>query len=561
MQNNLNTTNIGNIDECGFLNNLKRKGFTTTKCLGELHANAIDACAEHIDYNISRNNIKIIDDGLGMTIEQIRNGFSIYRPNHNNDRSIGVSGIGMKGALYNLSINKLTKIITKTESGEYLTVEAPWDEIYQNKKYSNMIRLRGSNVEEITQFNYERVSYNIIRGTTIILPYSDILSDAIKLQFQTPVESDDFKPLDQFSVIFGGFSQIVSYQHYEQSDGSSKVLQPYNYFDAFQSEFYLGKDIQTIEFYENGNNEYRFIWRNVDGEIYEIPKAGRGYSKEIRCITTGLFGWNCIGEAKVITGARINHELFDENNPQMPTAKTITHPYDKIHIGDKNSKFSRDIQVVRNKQLIGIVEVPEISPGSERGNGESMFSSEIVHCQIQYNPLSNQENKQDLIIGVQENKNQFKSNMPLSLTRLIKAIKYEHCKNIWNYFTARCQSFAYNIGDELPPLVVIDNSIHNDVIQDELELPPLVVIDNSIQNDVIQDELELPPLVIIDNSIQNDVIQDESQPIDVPGYRRCAVYGHELISELQRIITSIDHNINYTSAEHIRLFNLLNNFH
>ena len=47
--------------------------------------------------------IKIIDDGKGMNNHDLRNAFDLFKSNHSEDKSIGVSGYGLKASLKKLS--------------------------------------------------------------------------------------------------------------------------------------------------------------------------------------------------------------------------------------------------------------------------------------------------------------------------------------------------------------------------------------------------------------------------------------------------------------------------
>ena len=205
MQNNENMK-VGDIDERGFLNNLSRKGFTHAKSLSEGHGNSIDARAVNISYHVLPTKIKEVDDGYGMNQTDLKNAFSVYRPNRVNDRSIGVSGIGMKAHLYISGNKKPTKTITKKENGPYLTAEAPWDTIHREGRYTEMINIRSSNQDEIDEFNQDRANSVVKKGTTHIFNYNSGLAEAIDQQFETPAtSSENFVPEDQFAVIYGRF--------------------------------------------------------------------------------------------------------------------------------------------------------------------------------------------------------------------------------------------------------------------------------------------------------------------------------------------------------------------
>ena len=85
--------NAGSINDSGVLRNLHCKGFTPVQCLSELMRNSIDAEANNILYSITEGpNIRIIDDGNGLTKDTISDMFDLYKENHKGQKKLGVSG-------------------------------------------------------------------------------------------------------------------------------------------------------------------------------------------------------------------------------------------------------------------------------------------------------------------------------------------------------------------------------------------------------------------------------------------------------------------------------------
>ena len=95
--------NCGDINEAGLLNNLFRGGFTQYFCLAEIIANSIDAGATLFSFILNDDYIAMKDNGKGISKSGARNMFSMFRENHKDENSIGVSGIGGKAAMANLS--------------------------------------------------------------------------------------------------------------------------------------------------------------------------------------------------------------------------------------------------------------------------------------------------------------------------------------------------------------------------------------------------------------------------------------------------------------------------
>ena len=160
--------NIGTIDQEGFINHLNGYGYTTVQCFAELFENSIDGQANNIINKVTKNNINIIDDGIGMTKENCINMFSMFRSNHSTDKSIGISGVGGKAATKILSCNSLVKIYTKNKDDIYLKIIIPWDEIVSNKIYQNQIKITEMSQSDIEYFNNEIGKYNENLTGTII---------------------------------------------------------------------------------------------------------------------------------------------------------------------------------------------------------------------------------------------------------------------------------------------------------------------------------------------------------------------------------------------------------
>lgn len=556
MMQNSENMKVGDIDERGFLNNLSRKGFTHAKSLSEGHGNAVDFHSVNISYHVEHTIIKEVDDGCGMDQNGLKDAFSVYRQNHSNDRSIGVSGIGMKAHL-NISGNKKpTKTVTKMENGPYLTAEAPWDTIHREGRYTNMINIRSSNLAEVDEFNHDRANSAVKKGTTHIFNYNSALAGAIAQQFETPATSENFVPEDQFSVIYGRFPQTVTFHHFENPQ--PKVLQNYNYFHGEQTEFYGGIQEDRIIFWQNASGDERFIWTSSDGNDYEIARTGRGWGNEVRRVTTNLSSYETFGEATLISGIRRDPEYFDDEHPVMPGGAIVMHPYDQEHVGGQNFEFLAKMPVIRNGQLIGVTELPGLKISSARGNGESMCKLFNVHCEFRYDPLSTQDNKQDLIVGVQECKTQYICSMPPNLLRLIKGIKFEKAQKIWNYFKGRCAAAA-------PPPVPVPVVVPIPVPQPVPVPVPEPIVDYESESD---DESVEPEHVLVphidsdedsdeDSDAESEVDVPNPVPVDVRGHRRGLVRGIELRTEMQRVFTQIQPDSSYSDPDLIQIFNIL----
>ena len=446
----------GDINEKGFLNNLLRKGFTYAKSLSEIHANSVDAKSEYILYTVLPSKIKVIDDGIGMDKLTLITAFTMYNSNHSNDHSIGVSGIGYKALLFILGNKKQTLTVTRTINGSYLTAVAPWDIICKCGKYTNMIDVRASTEEEIREFIEDRKNSTKLQGTTTIFEYNQQLHEAIEIQFECPSKNPDTSPEDRIAIAFGHFKQIVQYSHFEQEEPKNLIY--YDYFDSMQPSFYRGIQKEKIIFLKK-NDQTIFIWESSDGKQYEIKKHANGWSKDVKEVKTNYSSWEIFGEADIVCGQRRNVQYFDDDNPIMPgSGECRIHPYDIENVGN-NFEFLSKMHIIRNDQLIGVVELPGAKISAGRANAKAMHKTYHVHCEFRYNPLSSIENEQDLIIGVQECKTQYICSMPINLLNLIKCIKEDAHNKIWGYFETKCPP---------PPAPLPPPSINGSNLQTEI---------------------------------------------------------------------------------------------
>ena len=417
-----NICNVGSINDSGVLRNLYRKGFTPVQCLSELMGNSIDAEANNILYSITEDpDIKIMDDGKGLTRIAIRDMFEVYKENHKGQKKLGVSGVGGKVATMILSKEKSVKMHTKSRNDSYYSITIPWDSMFREQKYSDMIKVSEMTDLEISNFCKERENMkNKDTGLTIFIPFNDVLVDEIEKQFSFP-NDDIFPDCDmskKLSVIYGGFPIDVKYQHFESKP---KLMNKYNYFNRENNEYYLGKTSNIIHMYEKGNIK-RYI-SNDNGKEKEIKKSGKGYSKNPDDVTESLNGWKHLGDYSVLVGCRRDENYFTERNTSMPdTAVDTPLAYDKEHFGDSTHESLYKTQLVRNNQHICSFDLPETLISNRRANAKSMFKNRHLKKHLSYDPNSDQDNSQDLVCGIQENKNQCSCLLPLPFLRLIQHI-------------------------------------------------------------------------------------------------------------------------------------------
>jgi hypothetical protein len=124
-----NKTNTGSVNERGLINDLNKRGFSDFNSLCEIYANSLEdkVGATTIKTIITPDFIYISDNGVGMNKESIDNMWSLFRENNNENKSLGVSGLGAKAATKILSRNKEINYYTYNNS-IWRKVKVPWEQ-------------------------------------------------------------------------------------------------------------------------------------------------------------------------------------------------------------------------------------------------------------------------------------------------------------------------------------------------------------------------------------------------------------------------------------------------
>ncbi len=461
---------VGCIDEPGYLNNFKRRGYTKAKCLLELTANSLDsfdkcppqdyAVQKETCYDVGRRHTRIFDNAAGMTMESLETMFAMNSENHVTDSSRGVSGVGGKVAQSILGNQKLVKVFTHQRDGPYLCAVVPWDTMHKEGKYTGMIQIREMDDEEKLRFIQERTDRQMRMadgeavGTTIEFLTNAELTSLIAENFTPIKDSTLTKAQDRMQIIFGLEKRTFSYKHYE-GDGL-KVLPLYNYFSADQSEYYCGYSRTVISQWEReteSGKETLFVANVDDKELY-FPKVGRGYAKDPEEVPMNLkgSGFNMVGIFEHFAGLRIDERIFDLANPRPLKAENILPTYDEPFLGRKKeekkpqvtdgkekkkpSSMNEEYQIynklIRNNQVIGTFLDSGTKAAHARAGAAASLKIRLVQSELRFYPKSRQDNPQDHIVGIQENKNQFSGeNMPVNLTRLVQWLKNRKAESIW----------------------------------------------------------------------------------------------------------------------------------
>ena len=236
-----------------------------------------------IKFIITDTFIYIVDDGIGMNINEINNMWDIFRENNSEHKSLGISGLGAKAATKILSRDNEILYYTFNNS-QWKKITVPWNNIVLNNIYTDQVIVDNINNDDENELN----NLGIIKGTTLRIPYDEEIHDLIKNNF-----SENRKFLlyhERFDVIFGRFNKTIELIDNIEIDNSS-IINPYNYFSDPDVCFYKGINTERICVI-NDNEKIKFIWfKDENNDDYrEIVKTGGGLSKTSKKLNFQLIG-------------------------------------------------------------------------------------------------------------------------------------------------------------------------------------------------------------------------------------------------------------------------------
>ena len=434
-------SSAGSVNETGLVNGFIRQGFTPTKCGAELIANLIDSFATEAKFIVGRD-IKLVDNGIGMTRVKLVNMFDAGRENHYGEKTMGVSGIGGKISNYILSKNEKGKpsevtVLTKHKDEPYLKATVPWYTIYETKIFSGQIKIVLANEKEIEIFKSERNSCDLT-GTTIIFQYSNVFKEVLNYQFNEQQEQTGCYNLDDWWAIT--FGKTTTNIWLDKCNGLAPIkMRKYNNFSGLDNEFYNDQIFNWVINYIDDGNRFVCLDPRQINQYIEITQNGQGFATKPNNITISP---KLIENAVVIkftSGMRKNNKVFNINNPQEPNATFCLNEYDVSFIKMEQQKdiikenFSKT-SIYRNGQKITSVSLEGFKFSSARGGGESLLKTIHHRTEISYETNSKQENSVDEVHGIQQNKNQNQNNLPKNYTRLLEYLKTYDCELIIQYF-------------------------------------------------------------------------------------------------------------------------------
>ena len=226
-----------------------------------------------------------------------------------------------------------------------------------------------------------------------------------------------------------------------------------------------GKDVETVDHYVDDNNNNRYIWHDENGNAKESKPLAKGFSKDLRDVVIHQ-KWKLIGDYTIYNGLRKNIKLFDEKLPfEFRSSECFLCDYDSSFFNLTNQKdkirdYLSKTRLYRNGQCITEYKLEGFNSSTARGSGSEMLKTFHHRTEIHYTTYSTQDNRMDIAMGIQENKNQNLSELPKNLERLVCFLKKRNIDKINNYFAEVIKAFKP---------APIDSDTESDVSESESE--------------------------------------------------------------------------------------------
>ena len=296
---NQNLQFVGNWDEEGLLNSFKKKGITHFSSVSEYLANSIDAGANKIKLCLVNDEFIVIDNGSGMNNNKIRNMFSNYHSNHENDKSIGTVGIGAKlGNAFLSKYRNTSHIFTKARDGDYFKVTIPWGEIYEEKVYQDKIQIEIMTETEKEYFQriqlklqkcnsdrkFSQAVINSLTGTIITHvfdPQTDRdFYDMLCHQFDKEHLKGEFsEKKKRWDCMFHNPELNISLCDKIHNHYPNEELVLYDHMNPNLNYYFNDLQYYEVRVLSDSQDNYIFVVE-FEGQDYIIPTHSRGYLKD-----------------------------------------------------------------------------------------------------------------------------------------------------------------------------------------------------------------------------------------------------------------------------------------
>ena len=530
--------NIGKISEIGLINSLDRDGMNIPKSLLELFGNSIDSyndseCDKIIKVEINNDCISVTDYGCGFTMEKADDAFSLYESMHTNDKSIGVSGYGLKSSTKKLSNNGKTIIQSIGIDGNPVIIHIPWDEIIDKKKYTGNVKISNMNDTEKCKYLEKLFPHNT--GTTITFSKSESVYDNLIGQFSIDRKYEN--PItERFEWAFGKIPNVHIYCD-DNIEGKKHEWKPYNPTGLSPDNYLFGtngyetkqiglyqsqKDKSDILFAtpvdesDENNNKYIYYQNNGSGLKKTTKKTATiaAIPKKYKQINNFTLTMSCVKPKK---------EYFDEDCPKEPTNTGLgpVSNYEEQFYG-KNSTSERNnkMPLIRNNSRIGTLTLGPPCQQGGAGSSKDKFAKLHIQSELDYDTYSSQNNPTDTILGIQKTKHTLtQDNSMKGLLRLCDNHRSNFVDKLWermknNEYEEQQPVEEVQPVEQEPQPIEEPQSVHEEQQPIE-ESQPVEEEPQSVHEE--QQPVEEPPQVEEQQPVEElQPVEEEPQPIEEP---------------------------------------------
>ena len=411
------------IDEKGFIKNLKRLGFTHHQCFAELMTNSLDAKAKNINIIKNKKDVRIIDDGVGMNMDLLIDKYKLMKQRNRTRDTTGCAGIGGTASEFILAKEK-SIVLSKMEDCEDIVVaEVNWMLAHNEFKLFDSIHFRLAAKEESELFYSER---NGNHGTTTVLYFipedDNKIQEVLENQFDVK-KKKKINPFERFDIIFGLKRCNITYNYWKNTNTLSLNL--YNIRDYLNDNMNYKSNRYEIQILRNLDNkdEYIYVADNRVIDVHGTTSKGKNSYK------SKLSKYHPYAETEKV-GILVLHlynpyqtDRFNLELPSLPGAGNILNDFEKKFFeNDSTSRdFIMEMQVYRNNHYIGNKKLSkDFNRTNSRANGSAANKLFYSRSFLEFFVESNEDDINTPILddffGVQLNKNQNNQNtLPIPL--------------------------------------------------------------------------------------------------------------------------------------------------
>ena len=164
------------INISGLIQDMLNMGFDTSHCLSEMIDDPFGAGAKNLIFHLDSSHIILVDDGPGMTEDNLVNSHILFNRSQASDDRQGRFGLGSKVAKVYFTQNKNTTItISKTVGGKLNQIKADWKRGVEK----NELPLIASEASSENEKLWDKYSIDTNHGTINKIPIDKSIYDSL----------------------------------------------------------------------------------------------------------------------------------------------------------------------------------------------------------------------------------------------------------------------------------------------------------------------------------------------------------------------------------------------